>query len=159
MVLVLQVFPSKRQVLWSDRLIGWGKVRSPSPELTPANEEAHNGRELQQLLCATNWMPSSLPAYAETIAPQTSYSRQRTRRLVDLTRKPCARFISMAHGVQCMTLLSQQSKTISQRNETCPSENRTNRVTFHGRLRYISGSNTDSGSQRRTPEVCRRPEP
>ncbi len=27
------------------------------------------GDELQQLLCATNWMRTSFPAYAETIAP------------------------------------------------------------------------------------------
>ncbi len=27
------------------------------------------GHELQQLLCATNWMRNSLPAYAESIAP------------------------------------------------------------------------------------------
>ena len=47
------------------------------------------GNELQQLLCATNWMRTSIPAYAQTIAPlhnlmETVYKRAggRTKRAV-----------------------------------------------------------------------------
>lgn len=62
--------------------------------------------ELLQLLCATNWMCTSIPAYAETIAPLTEIMEKAYYLEGKEQSVPFAKFLSLLRRAPLMMLLS-----------------------------------------------------
>lgn len=74
--------------------------------------------ELQQLLCATNWMRSSIPNYAQTVAPlhelmEQAYSKAGSRTKRAVTKIPINMSWGAAHYTAFATIMKQLGATVT----------------------------------------------